>query len=129
MAGPEWIEQAVSDALLSSAGVTALAGQRVYPLKIPQGTMLPCVVYQRTYSNPDMTLIGYSSERVTMMVNAYGKTYGEVKDLAKAIRGALAASPLNAQFQGDQDLYMDESTAFGVTMEFICQQFGGYCNG
>lgn len=129
MAAPLYIEKAVAAALKSSPDVKAICAGRVFPLKIPQGTKLPAIVYQRIHSSPDHTLAGYASEGVTLMVNCFAMTYGQAKELALAVRSALAAAPLNAVFDGDQDLLNENGDVFCVNAEYICQQTGGYCHG
>ena len=129
MATPELIEKAVATALKSSPEVKALCAGRVFPLKIPQGTKLPAIVYQRVHSSPDHTLAGYTSESVTLMVNCFAMKYEQAKELALAARSALAAAPLNAVFYGDQDLLNENGDVFCVSAEYTCQQTGGYCHG
>ena len=129
MAAPELIEKAVATALKSSPDVKAICAGRVFPLKIPQGTKLPAIVYQRIHGSPDYTLSGYGSEGVTLMVNCFAMKYEQAKDLALAVRNALAAAPLNAVFDGDQDLLNENGDVFCVSADFICQQHGGYCHG
>lgn len=127
MSGPVWIEQTVEAVLRGNDDLFAIVAGRVYPLKIPQGTILPCVVFQRLYSSPEMTLLGYSSENVIMMVNSFGLSYGQAKTVAMAVRKALAAPPLQAIFRTDQDLYDDSSKTYCVTAEYLCTQSGGFC--
>lgn len=129
MAAPELIEKAVAKALKSSPDVKAFCAGRVFPLKIPQGTKLPAIVYQRTHSSPDHTLAGYGSEGVTLMVNCFAMTYDQAKDMALAVRSAMAAAPLNAVFNGDEDLLNENGDVFSVSAEYLCQQTGGYCHG
>ena len=129
MAAPEFIEKTVATALKSSPEVTAACAGRVYPLKIPQGTLLPAVVYQRTYSSPDYTLQGYSSEGVVLMLNSFALTYGAAKELALAVRSALAAAPVNAILRNETDLYEENADVFCISAEYLCQQTGGYCHG
>lgn len=129
MAAPELIEKAVATALKSSPDVKAFCSGRVFPLKIPQGTKLPAVVYQRMHSSPDYTLAGYASEGVTLMVNCFSMSYEQAKDLALAVRSAMASAPLNAVFNGDKDLTNENGDVFSVSAEYTCQQTGGYCHG
>ncbi len=126
---PVLVEVAIAAALTASPEVKAICSGRVYPVKIPQGTKLPAVVYQRTYSSPDYTLSGYTSEGVTIMVNCFAMKYEQAKELALAVRSALAVAPLNAIFDGDQDLLNETGDVFCVSAEYLCQQTGGYCHG
>ena len=127
MTVPVLIETAVAAALKASPEVKNICKGQVYPLRIPQGTKLPAVVYQRIYSSPDHTLAGYSSESVVVMVNCFAMKYEQAKDLGLAAREALAAAPLNAVFNGDTDLFNED--VFCVSAEYTCQQHGGYCHG
>lgn len=129
MAAPVYIEKAIAAALKASPEVSAACAGRVYPLKIPQGTVLPAVVYQRTYSDPAYTLSGYTSEGVVLMLNSFALTYEEAKVLALAVRSALAAAPLNAILRNETDLHEEQSDVFCVSAEYLCQQTGGYCHG
>lgn len=125
----EWAGNMVRDALLGDAGVASIVEARVYPLKIPQGTVLPCVTYQRYSSAPHMTLCGYGSETVTLLIVAYAVKYGQAKALANAVRAAMAGNPVNAVLRSDRDLYHEEADAYSVHMEFIVYQSGGYYHG
>lgn len=129
MAAPLYIEKAVAAALKASPEVAAACAGRVYPLKIPQGTVLPAVVYQRTYSSPDYTLQGYTSEGVVLMLNSFALSYEAVKVLALAVRSALAAGPINAILRNETDLYEENAEVFCISAEYLCQQTGGYCHG
>lgn len=127
MAAPVYIEKAVAQALIASPVVKAVCGGKVFPLKIPQGTKLPCVVYQRGHTGPDSTIQGYASEGVTLVINSFALTYEEAKRLALAVRECMAAAPINAIFRGERDIYNNDADVFGVTAEYACQQTGGYC--
>jgi len=129
MAAPIYIEKAIAATLKASPEVTAACAGKVYPLKIPQGTKLPAVVYQRIYSSPDYTLQGYTSEGVVIMLNSFALTYKAAKELALAVRSALAAAPINAILRNENDLYEENAGVFCVSAEYLCQQTGGYCHG
>ena len=63
------------------------------------------------------------------MVNCFAMKYEQAKELALAVRSALAVAPLNAIFDGDQDLLNETGDVFCVSAEYLCQQTGGYCHG
>lgn len=129
MPAPAYIEKAVAAILKASPDVKAICAGRVYALKIPQGTILPAVVYQRIHSSPDYTLSGYTSESVSLMVNSFALAYDEAKKLALAVRSALSAAPLNALLCNETDLFEDSAEIACVSAEYLCQQSGGYCHG
>ena len=129
MKKPEYIEQAIARALKESPDVSVICDGRIFPIKIPQNTVLPTAIYQRIHSSPDHTLLGYSSEAVTVIVNSFSVSYIEAKDLALAIRGAMAAAPVNGILQNEIDLHEDDSDVYCISAEYLCQQSGGYCHG
>lgn len=126
-----YVEEAVQTALAGHSAVIAACGGRVYPLQIPQGKLLPAVVYQRVTTSPDTTLQGYQSESVTVMVNSFALKFSDAKALAKAVRAAMAGAPLKAEFLSERDIINDSNgtSVFCVSAEFKCQQHGGYCYG
>lgn len=126
-----YVEEAVQTALAGNAAIIAVCGGRVYPLQIPQGKLLPAVVYQRVATSPDTTLQGYQSESVTIMVNSFALKFSDAKALAKAVRAAMAGAAIKAKFLNEQDIINDSNgtSVFCVSAEFACQQTGGYCYG
>ncbi len=129
MDAPSYVEKAIAAALKTSPEVAAACAGRVYPLKMPQGTMLPAVVYHRTHTSPDHTLSGYSSEGVVIMVNSFALTYEVAKELALAVRAVLAASPIKAVLRNEVDLTQVDSEVTCIMAEYLCQQSGGYEHG
>lgn len=126
MSKPEYIEQVIIAALKESQVVAAICSGRVYPVRIPQGVKMPVVAIQRTYSGPDMTLSGYSSESVMVMVNCFALTWEQAKNLALAVRESMAARPVNAILRDEFDLFENTHGVFCVNAEYICQQSGGF---
>ena len=124
MTTPVYIEQTVAAALGSSPEITALCDGRVYPLKMPQGTTLPALVYLRAEGTPEYTLQGYGSESVVIAVNSFAHTYEEAKELALAVRPVMTAPPIKAILQKDADVYDEDVAALCVSAEYLCQQKG-----
>lgn len=125
MPEPEFIELAVAAALKASPELAAIAGDRVYPLMLPQGATLPAVVYLRLRSGPHHTLTGSAGEAVTVKIACYALDYVQAKSLAAAVRAVMAAFPGGAALVTDQDVKEEGTDAFCVSAEFICQQHGG----
>jgi hypothetical protein len=126
---PGYVEEAVADALKASPAVSELCPGGVHPLKIPQKTKLPAIVYQRTYTSPDYTLSGYTSEAVVLMVNCFAMTWTDAKKLAMAVRSVMAAAPVHALLRDEIDLYEENAGAACISAEYLCQQSGGFCHG
>ena len=107
--------------LREDAGVSALVGNKVFALVIPQGTKLPCVTFQRLGGMPANTLSGHSGlEEIDLQIDVWARDYDEAKAIAKAVRAAMPPSGprFSAHLIEDQDLYEDGTNYFRVNMEF-----------
>ncbi len=84
------IEQAVYDILRNDALVEAIAGDRIYPLLMPQNATYPAITYQRISTDRARSLSGRDYEkRVRLQVDVWSKTFGEAKSLSTAVAAAL----------------------------------------
>lgn len=87
------IEAALFSHLSTYAGVTALAGTRVYPLVLPQQPVLPAVTYQPISETPvqdrDSRALTYTRTRMQMV--GYAATHDGAIGLRDALRGAMGA--------------------------------------
>ena len=107
--------------LREDAGLSALVGNKVFALVIPQGTKLPCISYQRFGGRPANTLSGASGlEEIDLQIDVWARDYDEAKAIAKAVRAAMPSSGprFSAHLIEDQDLYEDGTNYFRVSMEF-----------
>lgn len=86
------VEEALRSKLVGTAAVTALVGQRVYPLVLPDGQALPAVVYQRVTTARGAShtaTVGRGLVNATMQFACIGLTYGSARAVATAVRQAL----------------------------------------
>lgn len=86
------IDESLVQLLLADADIALTVGGRIYAVQAPQGTTLPCIVYQRESlgRGPYMHMQGMTGiTRVTFTVSAVGESLLEVRNLARAIRTAL----------------------------------------
>ena len=107
--------------LREAAGLSALVGNKVFALVIPQGTKLPCITFQRIGGMPANTLSGHSGlEEIDLQIDVWARDYDEAKAIAKAVRAAMPPSGprFSAHLIEDQDLYEDGTNYFRVNMEF-----------
>ena len=107
--------------LREDAGLSALVGNKVFALVIPQGTKLPCITFQRIGGMPANTLSGHSGlEEIDLQIDVWARDYDEAKAIAKAVRAAMPPSGprFSANLIEDQDLYEDGTNYFRVNMEF-----------
>ena len=114
-------ETALLRTLREDAGLSALVGNKVFALVIPQGTKLPCITFQRIGGMPANTLSGHSGlEEIDLQIDVWARDYDEAKAIAKAVRAAMPPSGprFSAHLIEDQDLYEDGTNYFRVNMEF-----------
>ncbi len=107
--------------LREDAGLSALVGNKVFALVIPQGTKLPCITFQRIGGMPANTLSGHSGlEEIDLQIDVWARDYDEAKAIAKAVRAGMPPSGprFSAHLIEDQDLYEDGTNYFRVNMEF-----------
>ena len=107
--------------LREDAGLSALVGNKVFALVIPQGTKLPCITFQRIGGMPANTLSGHSGlQEIDLQIDVWARDYDEAKAIAKAVRAAMPPSGprFSAHLIEDQDLYEDGTNYFRVSMEF-----------
>jgi hypothetical protein len=86
------IDESLMQLLSADAAVYSIVGSRLYAVQAPQGTALPCIVYQRENLSrgPYMHMGGMTGiTRVTFSVSAIGESLLAVRNLARAIRTAL----------------------------------------
>src|SRR6185295_13120208 len=122
------VEEALHTRLLAVAGVTALIGDRVHPVPLPQNVTYPAVSYQLISRNRE-TAFGVDPLLATsrIQVNAWASTYTAVKALAEQIRLALErfrGTVLGIEWQdtlldGETDLYDDTVLVHQVAIDAI----------
>lgn len=86
------IDESLVQMLSADADIAMAVGGRIYAVQAPQGTTLPCIVYQRESlgRGPYMHMQGMVGiTRVTFTVSAIGESLMDVRNLARAIRAAL----------------------------------------
>lgn len=98
------MEEAFVALLLGSTAIASKVAARVYPVIRPQGTPVPCLVYNGFPREQVMTTTGPANLRGTrIQVDAWGKTYADVKALERAVNARLigfAGVVSGVEFQG-----------------------------
>jgi hypothetical protein len=87
------LEEGIYSYLSGYAGLVAKVGTRVYPVRFPQSTIMPCVVYQRI-DTPRITTMdssGSSGDLINprFQFEVWAETYDEAKDICDILRAAL----------------------------------------
>lgn len=123
------IESALYAFLAADAGVIAQVGDRIFPVRIPEGATLPALVYHKV-SDPslhskdgDMNL-----NRPRFQFTAWADKYADAKAAIKAVRTALQGYT-GPTLQGvtvpeiicdsEQDLNDPQSLEFGASLDAI----------
>ena len=122
------IEEALFSRLSTFTGLSALVGSRIYPMLMPQNCVNPAITYQKISGavvqafQKDTNLA-----HPIFQVSCWGKTYQEVKGVAKQIKLALrdfsglmgGAVPVSAVLiQGEVDDYETDSKTFSIKIDF-----------
>lgn len=74
--------------LSSDTEVNRLVGEKIYPLIIPEGTKLPCIVYQRNYSNT-YSKDGLANSESNVDITIISLDYDEASEISIAVFNAL----------------------------------------
>lgn len=86
------IEKALFQKLSTTAAITALVGNRIYPVFLPEKTPVPAIVFLRVSTEGAAISHTKSSGKLTSFfeVGCYGKDIQVAKNLAKLVRSTLS---------------------------------------
>lgn len=129
------LEEGLRTYLVSRTAITALVGQRIYAVRLPQAWGSPAITFQRISADRDRNIPegpdGRAWERIQIDVwarhmQAGVDAYDQVRDIADALRteldgytgllGAVVAGPII--LESDRDLYEDETGVFRASLDF-----------
>lgn len=80
-------EKTVADALIADATVTAILGDRIYPVLAPATAPLPFATWRRQAVQREQTLSGpMGLPTVILALELYAETYEQARELADACR-------------------------------------------
>lgn len=83
-------EAVLRSALIAAPAVSALVGNRIYPVLAPATAALPLVTWRRSGVQREQTLgLPMGMPRVSVEYSIYGTTYEQARDLADAMRVVL----------------------------------------
>ena len=113
------IQAQIFTALTGSADVIAIAGSRVYPVRLPREAVLPAVVYQVPSIEPVSSMSGDSGiDNNTVAIVCWAKEYATAHELAYAVRNALIASGLRIITESQTDGEDYETFGYSVSLNF-----------
>jgi len=106
-------EKTVADALLADPDVSAIVGDRIYPVLAPETASLPFATWRRQAVQRESSLSGpVGMPVVTLALELYAATYEAVRELADSCRKKLdgwgsgmasSVSVRHVALQGEQD--------------------------
>ena len=95
------VETSLYTLLTDATGVTDLVDDRVWPLRVPDGTALPAIRYQVIVETHGRTMLGSSGYvRATVQIDAVALSYAEAADLAEQVR--LNLDGVSGEVNGDK---------------------------
>ncbi|SRR6266704_2469271 len=102
------VKSELYDVLRRNSSVAALAGDRVYPLRIPLNVALPAVTYAQEESSVDRTQEGLKITQPRFKLECWGTTFDDSQALGDAVVAALdrshpTPSIRSAQLDDDSD--------------------------
>lgn len=84
------LETGIFAQLQADAGVGALAGDRIYPILMPQESTLPAITYQRISTRDSYAHDGVQClSKVRMQFDCYAETLLAAEAVAAAVRASL----------------------------------------
>lgn len=126
------IDESLVSILQASSAVTAICGQRIYPLYARQTAAKPLVIYQRISSVREHSHDGPSGlARPRFQFRCVANSFSEARGLADAVRGALDgyqgtvggvridAILFENELDADDVALDAEATAYSVLMDFF----------
>ena len=99
--------------------LTGLVSGRVYPMTAPDSPVAPFIIYQNITNSPENTLSdGIPINNTRMQIDAYAKTYADVKILAASIQSTMQSASFTNILSTNQDLYEQEVKLYRVQMDY-----------
>jgi hypothetical protein len=118
------IEQDLRTALIGYAPLTAIVGQNIAALVVPESAASPYVTYQ-TISGQRESTMSQPGTRINarIQLSCFAATYAQAKAIAQAVQSAVESSLLFASvFLGYQDLYDPETKQRYVVIDYSLWQ-------
>ncbi len=121
------IEEALVEYLGDLTPITNLVASRIYPLRAPQGTLEPYIVYQRISTVRSHSHSGSSHHtRARMQFSIVTKTYADARAISAAVRNALdgvkvnmgeEAIPTDSFIENEDDEWIEDSEVYVTRMD------------
>jgi hypothetical protein len=94
-------------------------GIKIYPLKAPQNTFFPFIVYQRISTNPDYTLGGFANlSNVSIQFDCYATDHAGIRTLSSALHTAMQSATFKNILENDMDFIDPDLDGYRVTQDY-----------
>jgi len=123
------IESGLFNFLNTSAGITALVGTRIFPLKITEGAAIPALIYHKISGPSEHSKDGdMGLNHPRFQITCWAKTYSDAKAVRTAVTAALngfanggTMGVVVAQIivENDADLFDPQTFEFGASIDAI----------
>ena len=116
-------ESTLVNYLQTHTGLAALVGDRIYPRRMPDETELPCVVYMRVSTVPDIGLNSINT-RARFRLTPWAELATEVTDVATQLKDALNLATIPPDIDrvlpdGETDRYDNDALLYGQDLDFL----------
>ena len=107
--------------LQTAASLGALVGSRIWPL-VRYNDTKPAITYQIVGTVPQVAVDGGTGDldNVRVQIDAWADTYDAARQVAAAVRTAMASFSTNSVPLIDQDFYEQEPRIYRVSLDFSC---------
>lgn len=127
------LEKAIYSYISTYPGLTALVGNRIYPLVIPQNPTYPAVAYSRVSRVYEKDLSGTAWNQSRMQFSVYARKYSDAKAVVEQIRAAFrdyrgkinGIDVMLADISNEVDLYEPDTALFHVSIDILIIHKGG----
>jgi len=84
------IEQAIWSMLSEDESLTTLINKRIFPLKVPEESTIPCIVYQRQSTTHIETMDGVNDlKSIDLLLTSWSQSYDEASEINNKIGDIL----------------------------------------
>ncbi len=111
------IQADIFEILSGSSAISAIVGERIYPINLPSGESVPAIVYTIESIDPLVTLAGeVGIDNAKIEIICWSNNYGQAHELAQAVRDAFSESGSFITTESMQDNQDEDTRNYGVIM-------------
>jgi hypothetical protein len=113
----------VESLILSALKGNTAAGNNVFALVLPSGTVRPAITYQRISTEPVNSIVGSSGlDRVRMQIDCWAGTFQAAVEIAEAVRTLMAAAGFQGLLDNQSSEFEEETRLYRVSSDFFVWQ-------